>query len=64
MVSTNINARGELEIYLDNCLLATITDGEDTEEFIEDILYGMGYIWNKDGTVSKFWTENLLWNTN
>lgn len=53
MVSRNINANGELEIYLNDCLLATITDGENTEEFIEDVLYGMGYLWNEDGTVTK-----------
>ena len=53
MVSRHINAKGELEIYLDDCLLATIADGKDTEEFVADVLYGMGYVWNEDGTVSR-----------
>lgn len=41
-----------LVIYLGNRILAEITDGESTEEFVDDILCGMGYVWNDDGTVS------------
>lgn len=53
MISRHINPNGELEIYSDNRLLATVTDGIDTDEFVEDILFGMGYIWNNDGSITK-----------
>ena len=53
VINTNLRADGTLEIYLGNLLLAEITDGEQTEEFIEEILNGMGYIWNEDGTITR-----------
>ena len=53
VINTNLRADGTLEIYYGNSLLAEITDGEQTEEFIEEILNGMGYIWNEDGTTTK-----------
>lgn len=53
VINTNLRADGTLEIYIGNFLLAEISDGEQTEEFIEDILNGMGYIWNEDGTITK-----------
>lgn len=53
IINTNLRADGTLEIYCGNYLLAEITDGEQTEEFIEEIINGMGYIWNEDGTITK-----------
>ena len=53
VINTNLRADGTLEIYLGNLLLAEITDGEQTEEFIEEILNGLGYIWNEDGTITR-----------
>ena len=52
-VNTNLREDGTLEIYVGNTLLATIEDGRKDEKFIEEVLDGMGYIWNKDGTISR-----------
>ena len=52
-VNTNLREDGTLEIYVGNTLLATIENGRKDEKFIEDVLDGMGYIWNKDGTISR-----------
>ena len=51
-INTNIRKDGTLEIYLGQSLLAEIANGKDTEEFVEEILYDMGYIWNEDGTIT------------
>lgn len=52
VISTNIRADGTLEIYLGNRLFVEVADGRDNdEEFVEDILYGMGYEWLEDGTI-------------
>ena len=48
---------GVLEIYHGNELLATVKDGKNTERFVEDVLFGMGYNWNEDGTISKIEEE-------
>lgn len=53
VINTNLRADGTLEIYLGNSLLAEIPNGEQTEEFVEEILNGMGYTWNEDGTITK-----------
>lgn len=53
VINTTLTEDGTLEIYLGNRLLATIEDGSTDEDFIEDVLYGMGYKWNQDGTVTK-----------
>ena len=53
VISANLRADGTLEIFCGNSLLAEISDGEQTEEFIEDVLNGMGYTWNEDGTITK-----------
>lgn len=53
MINTNIRPDGTLEIFDENNLLAEISEGRDDEEFIEDVLSGMGYMWNKDGSVTK-----------
>ena len=42
-----------LVIYLDSAILAEIEGGRADEDFVEDILYGMGYIWNNDGTITE-----------
>ena len=49
VVSTNLREDGTLEIFVGNAILATIENGKEDEDFIEDVLYGMGYIWNEDG---------------
>ena len=53
IINTNLRDDGVLEIFHGNELLATVEDGKPTEKFIEDTLYGMGYIWNEDGTISS-----------
>lgn len=53
IISTNLREDGTLEIYLGNSLLVEISNGELTEEFVEEILNGMGYTWNEDGTITK-----------
>lgn len=53
IISTNLKEDGTLEIYCDNTLLAEIENGTNSEEFIENVLYGMGYKWNSDGTIEK-----------
>jgi hypothetical protein len=53
LISRNKKDNGNLEIYLGDYLLATIENGDDDEKFVEDVLYGMGYVWNEDGTVIK-----------
>ena len=40
-----------LLIYADNNILAEISDGKETEEFVDEILCGMGYFWNADGSI-------------
>ena len=53
MINTFLHEDKTLDIYDDNQLLATIENGRDDEDFIEDILFGMGYVWHEDGTVTK-----------
>ena len=54
VISTHLReVDGVLEIYHGNELLATVEDGKNTESFVEDVLFGMGYNWNEDGTISK-----------
>lgn len=52
VVNTIVTAEGTLKIFVGNQLLATVEDGRSDEDFVEDILYGMGYRWNKDGTIT------------
>ena len=42
---------GVLEIYLGNRLFVEVADGRNTEKFVEDVLYNMGYEWLLDGTI-------------
>lgn len=42
-----------LIIHKGSTILAEIEDGKAEESFVEDILYGMGYIWNLDGTITE-----------
>lgn len=53
IISTNLREDGVLEIHCGDELLCTIQDGKDEEDFVEDILYGMGYCWNEDGTITQ-----------
>jgi hypothetical protein len=51
VISTNMRADGTIAIYLGDHLLVEVEDGKNTEEFISDVLYGMGYEWMLDGTI-------------
>lgn len=51
VISTNLRADGTLAIYLGDRLFVEVEDGRNTEEFISDVLYGMGYEWLLDGTI-------------
>lgn len=52
IISTNLKDSGDLEIFLGNAILCTISDGREDVDFVEDILYGLGYKWNQDGTIT------------
>ena len=51
IVSTVLRTDGVLEIYVGNRLFVEVADGRSDEDFIEDVLYGMGYDWLEDGTI-------------
>jgi hypothetical protein len=51
VISYNVDDNSTLHIYLGNAILATVEDGREDEDFVEDILYDMGYIWYEDGKV-------------
>lgn len=61
IISWSLNEENnELEIFLGEAILATISDvfpPEDENDYltglVNDTLYGMGYKWNTDGTISK-----------
>ena len=42
-----------LRIYLGVSILAEIEDGDLSEGFVEEVLNGMGYTWNEDGTLKR-----------
>lgn len=50
-VNTCLRTDGVLEIYVGNRLFVEVEDGRSDEDFIEDVLYGMGYDWLEDGTI-------------
>lgn len=50
-VNTILRTDGVLEIYVGNRLLVEVADGRSDEDFIEDVLYGLGYYWLHDGTI-------------
>ena len=52
-ISTNLRDDGVLEIYHGDELMCTIEDGRADEDFVEDVLYRMGYQWNEDGTITQ-----------
>lgn len=52
-ISRYLREDGTLVIYLGNSILTTVEDGQDDEKFVEDVLFGMGYNWNEDGTISE-----------
>lgn len=52
-ISRCLREDGTLVIYLGNSILTTVEDGRDDEKFVEDVLFGMGYNWNEDGTISE-----------
>lgn len=58
-VSFNVDGRaGTLEVYLGDELLTkascvNVCPSNNIQKYVEDILYSFGYLWNKDGTVSK-----------
>lgn len=51
IVNTILRTDGALEIYVGNRLFVEIEDGRSDKDFIEDVLYGMGYYWFEDGTI-------------
>ena len=53
VISTNLREDGVLEIYYGDAILCEIEDGKNDEDFIEDVLDGMGYVWNNDGSITK-----------
>lgn len=55
IISTNLREDGVLEIYHGDELMCCIGDGRQDEDFVEDILYGLSYQWNEDGTITKLY---------
>lgn len=55
IISTNLREDGFLEIYYGGKLICTVCDGKTDEDFIEDVLYGLGYQWNEDGTITQLY---------
>lgn len=53
VISTTMREDGVLEIYYGNAILCEIENGKNDENFIDDVLDGMGYIWNDDGSITK-----------
>lgn len=51
IVNTCLRTDGVLEIYVGNRLFVEVADGRSDKDFIEDVLYGMGYDWLEDGTI-------------
>jgi hypothetical protein len=51
VINTNLKEDNTLEIYYGNMLLCCVNNGSTNEDFIEDILYGMGYHGKQDGTL-------------
>ena len=60
IISTNLREDGVLEIYHGDELMYTVGDGRTDEDFVEDILYGLGYQWNEDGTITKLYDNEKL----
>lgn len=52
-INTNLREDGTLEILLGNALFAEIANGSTQEDFVEEVLEKMGYVWNPDGTITK-----------
>lgn len=42
-----------LKIYVGDSLLAEVENGEFSEEFVADVLDGLGYKWLPDGTIER-----------
>ena len=53
IVNTVLRADGVLEIYVGNRLFVEVEDGRRYDDFIEDVIYSMGYDWLHDGTIKK-----------
>lgn len=51
IVNTCLRTDRVLEIYVGDRLFVEVADGRSDEDFIEDVLYGMGYDWLEDGTI-------------
>lgn len=56
-INYNVDDNGVLHIYLGNRILSDVSDcgGMDDHhllELVSDTLYGLGYDWNEDGTIS------------
>ena len=51
VINTVLRSDGVLEIYVGNRLFVEVEDGRSDKDFIEDVLYSMGYYWLADGTI-------------
>ena len=56
MISYCVNADGVLEIYLNDSILAEVSEcfgysSKQLERIVEDTLNDLGYQWNEDGSV-------------
>lgn len=55
----NTTMRGTtLVIFIGECIFAEVSDGREDEDFIEDVLYGLGYEWLEDGTLYEYPIED------
>jgi hypothetical protein len=44
---------GKLLIFLGTRILAEIENGRADDDFVENVLVGLGYRWNDDGSITK-----------
>jgi hypothetical protein len=51
VISTNMKDDGTLEIYIGSRLFVEVADGRDNEDFVNDVIYSLGYEWLEDGTI-------------
>ena len=53
IVNTWLRTDRVLEIYVGNRLFVEVENGRSDKDFVEDILYSMGYDWLPNGTIKK-----------
>ena len=57
-ISYNVTDDGELLIFVGNRILAAVSGCQDQDDevllnTVEETIYGHGYDWNSDGTISE-----------